>query len=26
MRHVEDRVRACASRAGRAYRWGTQAH
>lgn len=26
MRHVEDRVRACASRAGRAYRWGTQTH
>ncbi|MBB5830768.1 IclR family transcriptional regulator [Brachybacterium aquaticum] len=26
MRHVEDRVRACASRAGRAYRGGPQQH
>ena len=26
LRHVEDRVRACASRAGRAYRLGAQAH
>ncbi|WP_341856806.1 IclR family transcriptional regulator C-terminal domain-containing protein [Brachybacterium sp. GPGPB12] len=26
LRHVEDRVRACASRAGRAYRLGAQTH